>query len=600
MAADVILRGCPHISILATSRERLGVAGEFVYRLPSLSAEPAADLFIQRAEAADQQLSFDAAKLPVVTEIAQGLGGIPLALELIAAQVPVLGLETLRTHLHAEFRVASGRRDLPARQQTVIATIRWSYGLLTADEQALLSDASIFSGGFALGAAEAVCGHGTLQRSQILPLLLSLVNKSLINVESYANGIRYSLLESVRSFGLERLQEAGQYEEVARHHARWLAAVAEDVENTTAYLSAERAAELLPDFDNVRAAIAWSLSAARQEDRVFSVQILTGLLGLWDRVGRRREHRRMIDTALERIDEEQNPLAASYLLRDLLMRAQQERSALDIIDRALPLCERSGDQLAMAKLLLVAAQILALHCRLETSEAFMERASTSFIAAGLQRSMLFAALLFSRSQLRVQQGRIDDARIDIDGAEKIALANGDRYYVVCFTYVRRAEIEYAAGNKRLALECVERMLQSEFASDGQVAMLALGRIPNLRLQLGDVEGAIQPLCEWLQGMRGNEGFTHGELEFAALALALKRKPIAAARLLGRVRAIEELAPFARSAMRQGGYDMLLSSLHQQLDDDAIAAVIAEGARLTGDEAVTEALDGLQHIDEISD
>jgi predicted ATPase len=591
-AADLIFERCPHVSILATSRERLNVAGEFVYRLPSLAVEPSTDLFVQRAEAADRHLSLGAAQLATVRDIAQRLGGIPLAIELIAAQVPVLGLETLQTRLHEELRLPSGRRDLPERQQTVIATILWSYRLLTADEQRLLAAASIFSGGFTLGAAEAVCGADTLERSQVLPLLSALTNKSLINVENTGSGVRYSLLESVRSFGLERLHETGEYDAVARRHARWLAAIAEDVEATIANLSGERAAVLLPELDNIRAAIAWSLGASQEDDRVFAAQILTSLSGLWDRVGRRGEHRRLLEAALERLDEERHPLAVSGLLRNRIARGWQERSVLDLIDRCLAVSEKAGNPLAHARVLVIAAQALAFHGMLERAETCVERASALAIAEDMQHSMLYAAILFARSQLHVKQGRIDDARSDLEGAEKIALAQGHLYYVACFIHVGRTDIEYAAGNKRLALEYAERTMETEFARDGLAAWLALGRIANLRLQLGDAEGALEALRPWLTLMQGDAEYVRDELEYAALALALQRNSIAAARLLGRVRVLEERRPFSRSTMRQDAHDMLWSSLRQQLDDDAIAAAGSDGARLTDDEAIAEALAAL--------
>jgi ATP/maltotriose-dependent transcriptional regulator MalT len=309
-------------------------------------------------------------------------------------------------------------------------------------------------------------------------------------------------------------------------------------------------------------------------------------------VGRRREHRLLIEAALERIEEERYPLAVSHLLRDQVVRAWQEPRVVDLIDRALAVSEKSGDPLAPAKLLVVAAQALAAHHMLEKAEACVERSSEILIAGNMQHSMLYAPVFFARSTIRMAQGRIDEARHDLEESEKIALSNGDRYYVACFIYLMRADIEYVAGNKRLALQYVERSTDSEFASDAQAAMLGLGRMVNLRLQLGDVEGAIEPLRNWLKRMRGNEDYTRAEFEYSALALALLRNPISAARLLGRVRALEALVPFKRSAMRQDAYDLLWSSLRQQLDDTAIAAAGAAGARLTGDEALDEALAAL--------
>lgn len=591
-AADIILARCTHIVVLATSRERLNVAGEFVYRLPALSAERAADLFVQRTEAADQHISFQPAQLPAVHDIVQHLDGIPLAIELIAAQTPLLGLDAVRTRLRQELRLASGRRDLPERQQTVLATVEWSYNLLTTSEQALLTDISIFSGGFTLVAAESVCSGDRPDRCQVLPLLLSLSNKSLINVHITGGGVRYSLLESVRWFGQERLQQAHRYDEVARRHARWLANIAAEVE-ASGYLPAQRAAELLPEMDNVRAAIAWSLAATTPDDLIYASQILTGLSGLWDRVGRAAEHRRFIETALERIDEDSYSTAVSDLLRIRVERSWQVPGVLELVDRALAASEKSGDQLAPVKARIVAAQTLAFHGMIHKAEPCIAGAFAVLNANGMERSMLHAHVLYARSLIYMQQGRHDDARRDIEAAESIALSHHERAYVACFINLRRTDIEYAAGNKRAALEYSERMMESEFASDAEVAHFALGRITNLRLQLGDVEGAVRSLRPSLDSMRGNDDYTRGELEYAALALTLRKNPIPAARLWGRVRALEELMPFSRSRMRQDAYNMLQSLLHAQLSKDAIGKAARDGALSTGDEAIDDALDALE-------
>jgi tetratricopeptide (TPR) repeat protein len=422
--------------------------------------------------------------------------------------------------------------------------------------------------------------------------LWSLTNKSLLNVDNAGENVRYSLLESVRSFGLERLREAGNYDRAARSHTRWLAAIAEDVETRSAYLSAERAAELLIELHNIHAAVAWSLGAEREDDRLYAAQILTSLGGLWDRVGGHGEHRRLIETALERIGEQRYPLTVSDLLRERIACAWQEPATLDLIDHGLSASEKSGDSQALIKMLVVASQVLTQHRVLEKAETCIEGALALSIANGLDRSMLHVHVLFARSQLRRQQGRIDDARRDVEDAERIALAHGERSFVVCYVYVNRADLEYEAGNKRLALEYVERIMESEFASDAHVAALALSRLANLRLQLGDVESAVEPLRAWSKLLRENEDPTRADLEYAALALALLRNPIAAARLLGCVRVREERAPVNRYKMRQDAYDMLWSSLRQQLDEEAIATAAADGARLTGDEAVAEALAAL--------
>jgi predicted ATPase/DNA-binding XRE family transcriptional regulator len=604
-AADTILEGCPRISILTTTRERLNVAGEFVYRLPSLTLPPtlpdrieeaqkysAIDLFVKRAEAADPRVDFNSTNLPLVVDVARRLNGIPLAIELTAAQLPVLGLEALQARLHEYADLSSGRRDLPARQQTVVATIQWSYDLLTPQERALLCDVAIFAGGFTLSAAEAVCARSGLARSLVLSILSSLVNKSLIDVQTLEDNVRYLLLESVRAFGLARLQESGRHTSVARDHAQWLAALAEEIESNYAYVSTEGAAALLPDLDNIRAALAWSLGATDMEDRAFAGVIVSGFFGLWECIGRGQEHRQWIESALARIDHEHQPLVASYLLRGFILRALYEPNTLDAIAKAVRLCEQSGNRLALAKLHIVVAQARAVHGMLAEAERSAELAARLLAAEQKQDSIFGVALLFSRSYIRMRQGRFDDARADLTHAQGLARSIGDRSYLVCMSYLRRSEVEYGAGDRVLALEYLQRMLDSEFGSDERVGTQALLGIVNLRLQLGDVEGAAEPLRELLLQVRRRQSETHAELEYAALALVLRQRSVAAARLLGCVGVLTGGPGFGRSPVRQDAYDLLCARLKELLDDDAIAAAAADGARLTADEAAAFALAAL--------
>ncbi len=593
VAADVILEGCPRISILATSRERLDVAGEFVYRLPSLLLEPAIELFSQRARVADPRFSVDAKSLPAVTDIARRLGGIPLALELTAAQVPQLGLEALREDLHERLSVASGRPDLPARQQTVMATIEWSYDLLTSKERALLCEAAVFAGGFSLAGAEAVCGGVGPDRSHVLPLLSSLTNKSLLNVLSDGDRVRYGLFDSVRSFGLERLRGAGTYDSASRRHARWFAAIADDVQNTVLMLLPERSVELVPDFDDIRAAVAWCLNSSERDDLALAGRILCGLFGLWDFMGRRREHRHWIETTLERIDQERHPLVSAYLFRAFITRTQAEFVALEAIDRAVLLGEKSGDQIALAEVFNVVAQAQATHGLLTEAEFSVTRAHELLVANGMERSTSYCGNLLSRSFIRFMQGRLNDARAYLATAEATALALGHEYVVVRNYYIRRAEIEYVAGDKQAALHHVQRMIDSEFGSDPAVAVNALPRIVVLQLLLGRVESAIPPLRELLGLLRDGYGnFTYIEMEYAALALALLGNSAAAAKLFGALRFREIRLGFRRLPMRTDAWDLLCSTLRGQLGDEAMDRLGAAGDALEPDELIEAALAAL--------
>jgi predicted ATPase len=237
--AEAIGRRCPRVHLLATSREPLGVGGETIYRVPSLSlpgpgdapgSSDAVALFAARARANGVALSVDEQAGPLAVSVCRRLDGMPLAIELAAARLRSMSLAELSGRLDQRFRLLTGgSRTALERQQTLRATVGWSYSLLTGAEQLLLGRLSVFAGGFGLDAAEAVCGTGGLDVLEVADLLGSLVDKSLVVAEQAGTGLRYRLLETIRLFAAERLVEAGGEEAamVAAAHCAHFLAVAE-------------------------------------------------------------------------------------------------------------------------------------------------------------------------------------------------------------------------------------------------------------------------------------------------------------------------------------------------------------------------------------
>jgi predicted ATPase/class 3 adenylate cyclase len=224
--ADAVLRRCPKVHLLVTSREPLGIGGETIYRVPPLSlpaaddsdvsAEPsdAVTLFLERAQEQGASLAVDTETGPLVASICRRLDGMPLAIELAAARLRSLSLAGLRDRLDQRFRLLTGgsRTALP-RQQTLRATVEWSHSLLTGAEQVVLRRLSVFAESFDLDATEAVCGFGDVEASEVAGLLGSLVDKSLVVAEPAGAALRYRLLETIRQFAAERLADAGEEEE---------------------------------------------------------------------------------------------------------------------------------------------------------------------------------------------------------------------------------------------------------------------------------------------------------------------------------------------------------------------------------------------------
>ncbi|HEX6200634.1 MAG TPA: AAA family ATPase, partial [Thermoanaerobaculia bacterium] len=273
--ADALLRGCPSLSVLTTSREALGVRGERPWLVPPLSLPPdgpaaapeevarseAVQLFVDRARAALPAFDLTAANAPAVAQVCRRLDGIPLAIELAAARVRVLAPEQIAARLDDAFRllVAAGRTVVP-RHRTLRETIEWSYRLLSEEEQILLQRLSVFAGTFPLEAAEVVCSCPPIDGEDVLDLLASLVDKSMVAMELRQGEARYRLLETVRQFAGQHLEGTDKLEPLRARHASWYAAFAEEAEprifggaNDTVWL-----ARLEEEEGNLRAALDWS------------------------------------------------------------------------------------------------------------------------------------------------------------------------------------------------------------------------------------------------------------------------------------------------------------------------------------------------------
>ena len=263
--AEALLRACPRLVIIATSREALGVASETAWLVPPLASAEAIQLFVDRAQATLPSFAVTPANAPALAEICRRLDGIPLAIELAAARVRVLSPEQIARRLDDAFRLltAGSRTSLP-RHRTLRATMEWSYGLLAAREQVLLQRLSVFAGSFTLDAAEAVCAGAPLETEDILDGVSALVDKSLVVMEAGDGVARYRLLETVRQYGVERLTEAGERDATEERHALFYLAL---IEAAAPHLYGGEAihgliARIGADNDNLRAAAAWSIHDA--------------------------------------------------------------------------------------------------------------------------------------------------------------------------------------------------------------------------------------------------------------------------------------------------------------------------------------------------
>ena len=255
-----LLGAASGLTVLATSREPIGVAGEVGWRVPSLSlADEAIELFTVRARHARPDFTVSDDNAATVGEICARLDGLPLAIELAAARARVLSVAEILEGLHDRFRLLTGgARSAVRRQQTLRASVDWSHALLTEPERVLFRRQAVFLGGFDLAAAQAVAGHDEVERFQVLDLLTLLVDKSLVVAEPTGGATRYRLLETVRQYALEKLGESGEANAVRAHHRDHYTALAAllDAPAGDDYETRIEQADL--EIDNLRAAFEWS------------------------------------------------------------------------------------------------------------------------------------------------------------------------------------------------------------------------------------------------------------------------------------------------------------------------------------------------------
>lgn len=315
--ADAVLARCPDVAVLATSREPLAIAGEILWRVPSLTTPPddraideassagdAVTLFCERARAVDAGFTLNAGNAAAVARICRRVDGIPLAMELAAARIRVLSADQVADRLDDCFRLLSvGPRTAAARQQTFRATMDWSYDLLAPAEQVLLQRLSVFAGTFDLEAVEGIAAdERIIPPGEVLDLLSHLVDKSLVSVQSpgaFGRQPHYRLLETVRQYAAEKLAASGAEEDIRRRHHDYYVAIAHSYINARGPFSdAFWLVRFGLSYDNLRAALDWSLSDGDPED---SIALAMMLSVYWVLGGYFAEGRARLEHALARV-----------------------------------------------------------------------------------------------------------------------------------------------------------------------------------------------------------------------------------------------------------------------------------------------------------
>ena len=611
--AAAILHGCPDVHILATSREGLNIAGERVFRVPSLPAPPANDtlasqaalhygavaLFADRALAADGRFTLSDESAPFVGEICRRLDGIPLAIELAAARVKVLSPQQLAQKLDERFRVLTGgdRSALP-RQQTMRALIDWSYDLLTDEERALFRKLSIFAGAFTLETASAVCSDSAMDEMAVLDLLSSLVDKSLVHAEPAGSGTRYRLLESTRQYAREKLRERGEEQATARAHAAAFLVLAEQLDRGYE-TTADRAwfAQVEPELENWRAALAWTLN--ERGDLLLGQRLAYAMRRVWTFLAA-AEGRRWVRASLTAVDggTPAEVVANLYLAEAGHDIVTQYKASYAAAEQALARYRDLGDKLRVAWAQRFAGRALLALGRISDGEALLTEALAAARALGPPR--LTGQALESLAWARQVSGDLAGARARYAEALATFQAAGAEAQVATVA-MNLAEAEFCAGDALTALRLAgDALVAARAFNDTRLVatdlcnmaayLVALDRCDEARAHARE---AVTPTRD-LQ-LEVNLAFT---LQHLAAVAALRPAHDAehgradrmrGARLLGYVDARLIALEALREYTEQQEYDRMLAALRDALGENDLATLTIEGRAWSEDQAVAEAM-----------
>lgn len=593
-----LLLRAPGLSVLATSQEILRLSAEQIYRLSALELPPstateisgfgAVELFLERARAVDPSFRLNEGNAAIVAEICRGLDGIPLALEMAAARVPLLGLEGLRAGLGERLQMLkAGTRNAEWRHQTLLDTVEWSHGLLATAEQQFFRRLGIFSGGFSLDAAVAVTGLEA-GRWKIADTIARLIDKSLVTV--VPGGVtRYRLLETLRLYALEKLVASGETEAIAERHAQYFKELldrSDQVWETT--LNADWLLMYRPEIDNVRAALDWALAEPGRAD--LAIELAGPAARLWEKLAIFVEGRHYAERAASLIDDNTPPAAAARLLRraGALWHNADRTRALALQDRSAALYRILGDRLSLGSVLGTVGALYVILGRNDEAKAALEEARDILSASDRKKSLsnvmndLGSLALFTNDAAEARRcyGRaLDLAR---------ALKDVNQQNLIMMNL---AELDFSVGATDRAIEHGREAVSGFRTADRPYDLgSALINLASYLTARGDRPEARAFATEALSLVREEGGYILRLcLQHWALLGALDGHHEAAAQLIGFVDAGYAAAAEIRHPTERQIYDCLSTLLDAALSPDDIRSYAADGARWCEDDAVAFAL-----------
>jgi len=613
--ADSLLRACPALKLLATSREPLGAVGEAVFHVPSLAfpdpAEPlvpeglamfpSVGLFIDRARLVLPGYQIATHNAGAVACICQRLDGIPLALELAAARVKLLTAEQVAGRLDDALRLLTGgsRSGLP-RHQTLLATLDWSYALLNGPERLLMQRLSVFAGGCTLEAVEVVCAGDGLEGADLLDQLTALVDKSLVIADRRpGHETRYRLLETVRQYATDKLGAAGGQARLRLRHRDYFLLFAEKNvpdDNASEYLI--RVDRLYADLENLRLAVEWSLS--EQIGVVAGLQLLMSAVGYLYALDEKLDWcRRGIALA------ENHPEVPRVLLGNLLLIARKYL-LMDDPQSALTLTRRAADigrQLSpeqpwllieslchLTEVYVVLNDVESGARMLDEAKTLAQRAEPETTSPG--HRAVRALLADQESVLAQLRGDYQTSKTMAAECLRLDELTGSRlgtmrsHCSLGYSCLDLGEFDQARCHFRAALEQAHILVSGSEQSFTGSVYRGLGEVD---LRQGRLEPALENCLEGLR-LGGNildRNIIATILGLAARIAAAQGQPLRAARLSGAAQAL--YARQGRKPWEDSSLDKLLPGWQAGPDQPVLAAAFAEGLVMTAEPAIAYAL-----------
>ncbi|MGA8330627.1 MAG: LuxR C-terminal-related transcriptional regulator, partial [Mycobacterium sp.] len=515
-----LLAASAGLTLLATSREPIGVAGEMSWRVPSLPlADKAIELFADRARHARPDLTLSDDNAATVTEICRRLDGLPLAIELAAARVRALSLAEILESLHDRFRLLTGgARTAVRRQQTLRASVDWSHALLTEPERVLFRRLAAFLGGFDLDAAQTVAGGGDIQRYQVLDLLTLLVDKSLVVADDSRGRTRYRLLETVRQYAQEKLGESGEADIVRTRHRDHYTALAARLDAPAGSDYQRRLEQALIEIDNLRAAFSWS---RENSDVELALTLASSLQPLWVARGFVREARAWFDAVLTREVAQDARVAAAVRARALADGALFDLlfGASDSVDRAqqaLSLARDVDDPAVLARALTACGFIAAYNAEL----AWAYFAEAIELARASHDTWRLSQIVSWQADAAIAAGDPVAARAFAEEGRELADAIDDRFNSrhcrMCVGLVQRWQGDLAGAVAQLRAVAAD----AEAANDGFIEAASLAHLGSALAWQGDTSAARAAADASLESASEFGGLAASVAYFSSAQLAL--------------------------------------------------------------------------------